>query len=376
MSFVPGRPHRSSLDGSGQQATDEVFLRGEEPVNPQEHREHPAITINITAAPCETAPMAHRIGIIGLGTVGARFVELLNRHADFDLVAAWDPDPVACADQARAVHIAPDAAAVVQASDAVYIAVPPLFHAGYVRACIDAGVGIFCEKPLGIDVDESRRLAEAVDQSGLPAGVNFVFSAAPSATELGRRIAAGEIGEVVRGDLHLHFAEWPRAWHARAQWLRLRDQGGWIREVVSHFLFVTQRVLGPLSISTGTTTYPDGPSGELCEVDATAHFTAGAHSMVMLGTSGGAGPDVNDLTIRGTAGSLRIWDWYRLQYTDSNDTPGWRDVLGTDRAALANDAYIAQLGALSAMLDGRPSAIATFDEALSVQELVEDLLRL
>ncbi len=38
--------------------------------------------------------MTHRIGIIGLGTVGARFVEQFNRHDDFELVAAWDPDPV------------------------------------------------------------------------------------------------------------------------------------------------------------------------------------------------------------------------------------------------------------------------------------------
>ena len=93
--------------------------------------------------------------------------------------------------------------------------------------------------------------------------------------------------------------------------------------------------------------------------------------LVMIGTSEGIGPDVNDLTIRGTAGSLRIWDWYRLQHTTGGE---WSDVVGTDRAQLGADAYAAQLDELSKLLDGTPSSIATFAESLAVQELVEAML--
>lgn len=316
--------------------------------------------------------MAHRIGIIGLGTVGARFVEQFNRHRAFELVAAWDPDAAACAAHRDDVAILADAAAVISAADAVYIAVPPMFHAAYVEQCVAARVAIFCEKPLGVDLDESRRLVDLVIDSGLPAGVNFVFSAAPSAVELQQRIVDGQIGDVVRADLRLHFAAWPRVWHAKAQWLRLRDQGGWMREVVSHFLFVSQRVLGPLTVENHSTTYPDGPDGELCEIDATARLHSDGGPLVLIGTSEGVGPDVNDLTIRGTTGSLRIWDWYRLQHTDGGD---WNDILGDDRTQLATGAYAGQLGELSELLSGEPSTIATFPEALAVQEIVEQLLR-
>jgi len=316
--------------------------------------------------------VAHHIGIIGLGTVGSRFVEQFNLHSDFELVAAWDPDPEACAAHADAVAIRSDADAVIGAVDAVYIAVPPLFHREYVEAALANDVAVFCEKPLGIDVAESRALVDLVAASGLNAGVNFVFSAAPSATELGRRVAAGEIGDVVRGDLRLHFAEWPRAWHAKAQWLRLRDQGGWMREVVSHFLFLATRILGPLTVQSASVSYPDGPDGELSEVDGTARLvTADGTPLVMIGTSEGSGPDVVDLTIRGTAGSLRAADWYHLQSTDGGD---WTHLLGTDRAQLGAAAYAAQLGELARMLDGEPHQIATFAEALAVQELVEQLL--
>lgn len=315
--------------------------------------------------------MAHRVGIIGLGTVGSRFVEQSNLHDGFDLVAAWDPDAAACARHSRDVSITTDADAVIAAADVVYIAVPPLFHRDYVERCVAAGVAIFCEKPLGIDVAQSRELVDLVESSGLAAGVNFVFSAAPSATAMVDIIHSGELGDIAHADLRLHFAEWPRAWHAKAQWLRLRDQGGWIREVLSHFLFLAQRALGPLRLEDATVTFPDGPSGELCETDATARFASPNAAIILMGTSGGAGPDVVDLTIRGSKRAVRLWDWYRLQDADSGE---WCDLLGSDRAELGASAYAAQLAELAAMVAGEPTKIATFREALHVQELVEAVL--
>jgi predicted dehydrogenase len=198
-----------------------------------------------------------------------------------------------------------------------------------------------------------------------------VFGSAPSATQLVTDVHAGRIGEIVRADLRLHFAEWPRAWHSKAQWLRFRDQGGWIREVASHFLFLAGRVLGPLELGGSSVTFADGDHGELCEIDASARFTTPAAPLVMIGTSGGVGPDVVDLTIRGTTGSERIVDWYRLQSTTGGE---WIDELGTDRVQLGSAAYAAQLGQLSRLLDGAENSLATFDDALVVQEVVESML--
>ena len=188
--------------------------------------------------------MKHSVGIIGLGTVGSRFVEQFNLHDNFDLVAAWDPDLAACKANEKEVRIAGSASAVIEAADLVYIAVPPLFHNEYVRKCVAADSAIFCEKPLGIDITQSRELVALVNNAGTPAGVNFVFSAAPSATKMSEIVSQPEFGKIIRCDLDLHFQDWPRPWHVNAQWLRDRDQGGWVREVVSHFLFIINRSLG------------------------------------------------------------------------------------------------------------------------------------
>ena len=153
--------------------------------------------------------------------------------------------------------------------------------------------------------------------------------------------------------------------------MRLRDQGGWVREVVSHFIFLADRLLGPLALENCHVQYEDGPNGSLSEQTALAVFSSQTVPLTLAGTSRGQGPDVVDLTLRGTDGSLRVWDWYRLQAADTND---WVDIFPATREQLGVDAYSAQLHQIERMVNGDYHTIATFDEALRVQELVESLL--
>ncbi|HJM00348.1 MAG: Gfo/Idh/MocA family oxidoreductase [Acidimicrobiales bacterium] len=315
--------------------------------------------------------MAHRVGIIGLGTVGSRFVEQFNLHDAFDLISAWDIDHEACSSHRDFVRIASSPDELIAECDLVYVAVPPLHHQQYVLDCLSHNTAIFCEKPLGVDLQSSRELVAAVNQSGLPAGVNFVFSSAPSAVELQKRLANRDLGDLIGADLRLHFSKWPRGWHEKAQWLRLRDQGGWVREVVSHFIFLTSRILGEVTLENSYIDYEDGADGSLCEQTALAFFSSRSIPLTLAGTSRGHGPDVVDLTFRGTSGSLRVWDWYQLQAATADS---WVDLFSSNRDQLGADAYSAQLHQLDRMMNREEHTIATFDEALSVQESVEALL--
>ena len=316
--------------------------------------------------------MVHRVGIIGLGTVGSRFVEQFNSHDAFELVAAWDLDPNACSSHKEVVNIVGDAHAVIRQSDLVYIAVPPLHHSQYVQDCLKNETAIFCEKPLGIDLQSSQKLVTEVEESNLPAGVNFVFSAAPSATKMQQMVTDSELGDLIRADLRFHFSQWPRSWHDNAQWLRFRDQGGWVREVVSHFIFLANRIVGDLKLDHSHVRYEDGSDGSLCETTALAHLSSPSVPVSLAGTSVGAGSDVVDLTLRGNKSAIRIWDWYRLQVFEQDE--GWVDLLNSTREQLGIDAYTAQLTQLDLMMRGEDHTIATFREALVVQECVESLL--
>lgn len=320
----------------------------------------------------ETVAMApHRVGIIGLGAVGTRFVEQFSQHESFTVSATWDASPDArsrTAPNAPVVH-SPDE--VIGSADLVYIAVPPAAHAHYVRATLAAGRAVFCEKPLGIDVAESRALVAEVETSGLPAAVNFVFGSAPAAVELVRLAGDGALGELRQVELDLHFAQWPRVWQAGATWLAGRAEGGWIREVASHFVFLAGRVAGPAT--PGASIIHRG-APDLAEDLALARLALGGTDvpMAIAGSSGGAGPDVIDFRVRGTTAAMRIVDWYRLEVTD--DAGGWTPVAVGDRPTPALAAYRAQVDGLAALLEGRPHTLPTFAEALTVQEAVEAIL--
>ena len=320
----------------------------------------------------ETVAMApHRVGIIGLGTVGTRFVEQFSQHPSFSVSATWDASADARARTAPHAPVVDSPEAVIDSSDLVYIAVPPAAHAEYVRATIAAGRAVFCEKPLGIDVAESRALVDEVAASGLPAAVNFVFGSAPAAVELVRLAGDGSLGDLRQVELDLHFALWPRAWQAGATWLAGRAEGGWIREVASHFVFLAGRAVGTATPA-GSFIHHAGP--DLAEDLALAHLRLGPGGvpMAIAGSSGGAGPDVIDFRVRGRDAAVRVVDWYRLEITD--DTGAWTPITVADQPTPALAAYRAQVDALAALLDGRPHNLPTFAEALAVQEAIERVL--
>ena len=305
-----------------------------------------------------------RVGIIGLGTVGARFVEQFGDHPNFEVVAGWDLSETARAAFNSLIPVVDTADAVIAAADLVYIAVPPRAHAHYVKLAVEAKRAIFCEKPLGTDIAESEQIVELVNASGLPAAVNFVHGSAPASVEMGRRLS--EHDDLESAHLELHFPEWPRSWQSAATWLGGSAEGGWTREVGSHYLFCARRMLGELTVSMSHVRRTDVDTAEDVVIAA---LDAGDVPLAFTGTSGSAGAEVNSFTVRTSSRSYRIVNWYRLEQT--NDSGSWETVGLNDGPTPNLTAYRAQVDQLSAMLDGQNHTLPTFAEALDVQRVVE-----
>jgi len=316
--------------------------------------------------------MQQGVAIIGLGTVGRRYVEQFKAHEGFNLIGGFDVVEAArdAAQTDFGITVTGDATGLINdpAVDVVYIAVPPLHHELYVDQTMAAGKAVFCEKPLGVDNDETRAMVQRVEQAQARSAVNFVFGAAPSAVALVDHVRAGTCGEVTGADLRLHFCRWPRDWQAAATWLRDRDQGGWVREVVSHYVFLINRLFGPAVIEQAHVGYPkDGSS----EQSLTAVLKCGDVLIRLVGTSDAAGADEVEFTVRGTEQSLRLTNWYQL--TAAKSDGAWESVLA-DESVAPPAAYAAQLGQVAAMVAGEPNTLATFADAFEVQRLVEALL--
>lgn len=316
------------------------------------------------------------LGIIGAGIMGERLLDAIHGAPDSPVrvAAIWDPAPEALARIAAAFPGVPrvaDAAAVVAASDCVYVASPPASHLAHARAALEAGRTIFCEKPLAIDRAEARAFVAAAGEAG---AVNFPFASSPGVAALERWIAHGVVGQPERLAITVTFARWPRPWQADAAgWLDGRAEGGFTREVVSHFLFLTRRLLGPLQGLEGRVAFPESGRSERA-IDVT--LTAGGVPVTLTGRVGGTGADDhNTWTLEGEAGAVRLRDWAIAERRgpDGSFAPE-PDAIPNER--LRPITLRRQLDGVVRMARGQPHHLATFAEALDVQDAVEGILAL
>ncbi|NNJ76041.1 MAG: Gfo/Idh/MocA family oxidoreductase [Anderseniella sp.] len=316
--------------------------------------------------------MAIRTAIIGLGIMGRRMLEHMLLHDGFSPDVLWDPDPESCR---LAAETAPDAAIMdsaedaIAAADLVYLACPPVPRNAYALAAAAAGKAVFLEKPLGVDVDESMDLVRRLAAAGVPAAVNFTQAAGAALTQISEAARAGAMGDIVGADIVVTYANWPREWQKAADWLRFRAEGGMTREVVSHFLFFSERILGPLSLVWARPSHP--ADDDLCETHMLARLeTADGRPVTVMASVGGAQPDRQELTIKGTKASRRISDFYRDAVSDGGDFAAVAAEPGDPRAVSLK----AQLDDLVLLFNGQPNRLATPEEALRVQKLVEAML--
>lgn len=317
--------------------------------------------------------MTVKTAIIGLGIMGRRMLEHMVRHDGYAPVALWDPDAAACAEAAKIAPgavVTPSPEDAIAMADLVYLACPPVPRKAYALDAAAAGKAVFLEKPLGVDIAESEDLVARLTAFGVPAAVNFTQAAGKALTDVSAAAQSGAMGALVGSEIVLTYGAWPRAWQRAADWLRFRDEGGFTREVISHFLFFSERLLGPLSVTWARPTYPDNPT--LCETHMAARLeNATGQPVTILGSVGGALPDRQELTIKGTKTSRRITDFSVDAVSDGGAFVERCERPGDPRAVSLR----AQLDDLLLCIGGKPNRLATPEEALRVQKLVETMLQ-
>jgi predicted dehydrogenase len=314
------------------------------------------------------------IGIIGAGIMGERLLNAI-RQQEPDLLhvcGIWDPAPAAMQRMERTfpdVLRLADAAAVIAASDCVYIASPPASHLPHARAALQAGKSVFCEKPLSVDVSDARTF---VAQAGDRGAVNFPFASSPAVVTIRSWIETGEIGTPQRIAIEVGFAKWPRPWQADAAgWLDKPMQGGFTREVVSHFLFLSRRLVGPLQGLTGKASFPEAGKSER---RITATLQAGNLPVTLAGAVGETAKDDHNIwMLEGDRGAVRLCDWSIAHRRMPDGT--WQqapDALPQEQARPL--ALKRQLAGVVKLARGEPHHLATLADALNVQETVEGIL--
>ncbi len=313
-----------------------------------------------------------RLGLLGLGRIGAFHAETLTSLPAVDSLVVSDPVPALAEEVAgRLGAQVAGTPEVLLASgvDGVVIAAPTDLHPELILLCVAAGVPSFCEKPVARDsalaAELARRVADAGAevQIGYPRRFDAGFAAARAA------VAAGELGWVhtVRSTT-LDPAPPPQDYVAAS--------GGIFRDCSVHDFDAIRWVTG----QEVTEAYAAGANlgadwfGELGDVDtasAVLTLAGGALAVVSNSRYNARGYDVR-LEVHGSKDSLAAGLGPRLPLRSAE--PGVPFPDGTpytffmDRLA---DAFRAELAAFTEVVAGRRTSPCTVADALEASWIAE-----
>lgn len=154
-----------------------------------------------------------RVGFLGVGWIGRHRMAAMLDGGRIEAVALADPNP----DMAReALGLAPGAAAcadlddlLAQGLDGLVIATPSALHAEQTQRALDAGVAVFCQKPLGRNEAEIQAAIAAAKRADRLLAVDLSYRHTAAVQALKAQIGTGALGRVHAVDLTFHNAYGP-----------------------------------------------------------------------------------------------------------------------------------------------------------------------
>ena len=225
-----------------------------------------------------------RIGIVGCGTVGGVHRDRLLTEP-VDVVAVCDPDADALSRMAASLPRRPRlfrseqdllAAGVV---DAVILCTPHAAHAAQIRAALEAGVHVLCEKPFVTEADTAADLVALARDNDLALFVAYTRRSRGHARFL--IDAAGRIGPV-RNVVVTRSQPWFQR-HRRTWRMHETEGGGFLLDAgVSMLDLLLHFVPQPVESIDAVLSRPYGDTG--MDVDV--------RSSIRLGFAGGARADI------------------------------------------------------------------------------------
>lgn len=190
------------------------------------------------------SPSTVRVGVIGFGQWGPNHVRNFSLQDGVEVGCVCDASDArlsAARKFLRGVAVTKDAAELIRAADidAVVVATPTSAHFALVKAAIEHGKDVLCEKPLARTAAECRELAELAAQHGRILMVGHIFLYHPSVLHLKTDLDRGELGRVYYMDA------------VRTNLGPVRQDVGAIYDLASHDISIFNFLLGtrPIEVS-------------------------------------------------------------------------------------------------------------------------------
>lgn len=130
--------------------------------------------------------------------------------------------------------------------DAVVIASPQVTHKEIAIAAFQAGKPVFCEKPLGASLEESREMVAAAKETSAINMVGFNYIRTPASQYARQLVAEGRIGNVTyfRGE---HTEDFLADATAPGTWRTKGMANGTMGDLAPHMINAARGLIGPIS---------------------------------------------------------------------------------------------------------------------------------
>ncbi len=309
-------------------------------------------------------PMFRSILIIGCGSIGERHLRCFQKTGRCD-VAVCDSNAALLERIAEVYSVSSftnlDAALQARSFDAFVICTPAHTHLAIARCGAQHGAALFIEKPLSVTPDEIEETRESISRGGRFTAVAYVYHLMPWIREAREFLHNSDLGAPLHATATSgqHFPTF-RPGYREIYYKDHATGGGAIQDALTHQVNAMEWMLGPC-----TRVFCDA-SHQLLEgvtVEDTVNISA-RHGSVLASYAMNQFQAPNEATfqIHCGQGSVKIEvharRWGVLRHGESEWS--WHQTPPLER----DDLFTAQANAFLDGMDGKPTPLCTFEEAV------------
>jgi len=206
-----------------------------------------------------------------------------------------------------------------QGLDLVDICTPNLLHLEQVKAAASHKLPIYCEKPLGLNLEHARQITQTAIKASVPTHTALVMRYFPNVRQAKSVLSSGELGEILNFRAHLFHnsyidPERPISWRLR----HAESGGGALADLGVHVMDLVRYLLGEAQwIQCRTRTFIDkrpvaGTEKQMAAVDVDdwgvclLGLQNGAQGVIEATRMSGGLANSTKIEIFGSHGSLEI----------------------------------------------------------------------
>jgi myo-inositol 2-dehydrogenase / D-chiro-inositol 1-dehydrogenase len=313
-----------------------------------------------------------RLGLIGLGRIGAFHATTLAALPNVDSLVVYDPVAAAvgaAVDRLGAEPAESPEALLTAGIDGVVIAAATHVHPELILAGLEAGLPTFCEKPVAADPRQGLEVQARADQSGVAVQIGYPRRFDPAFLAARQAVVGGELGT-------LHTVRSTTLDPAPPPDDYVRHSGGIFRDCSVHDFDAVRFVTGQEVVevyATGSNNFAPifAENDDVDTAATTLTLSDGALAVVSNSRYNARGYDVR-LELHGSLDSVAagLEDRWPMRSTE----PGTTFPAGTPHSFFMDrfaDAFRAELSAFTEVVAGTRPSPCTVADAVEVSWVAE-----